>query len=151
MTTSGLVRMCGVAVVCLVSLASAEARSADIEGTYDCLGDAGNGQQYKGTVEIKALGDAYAVRWTLDSGQEYGAIGLLDDDVLAVSFFTPDGGDYGVVLYRLGSKGKLSGNWTSVGLKGAVLTETLTPKSSSRAAPREPDPDAPSPRNPLKD
>jgi hypothetical protein len=108
------------AVLFVVSVGCAPAaHGADITGKYRCEGTNAEGKTYTGTVEITKVGDTYKVAWTLGSGESYEGVGILEGDVLGVSF----GG--GVVVYKV-EKGKMSGKWTVPDAKGKVFTETLT-------------------------
>jgi hypothetical protein len=96
------------------------ADKVDIAGKYACEGTNPAGKAYKGTVEITKVGDAYRLDWSLGGGAEtYDGIGILEGDVLAVSWGA------GVVVYKV-EKGKLLGKWTTPDAKGKVFTETLT-------------------------
>src|SRR5262245_14578059 len=84
----------------------------NIVGNYKCEGTNPDGQVYKGTVQIKKDGDAYAVTWAIGQGDNYKGIGILEGNVLAVSYY---GGITGVVVYRVEKGGKLVGKWALVG------------------------------------
>jgi hypothetical protein len=45
-----------------------------------------DGKTYGGTVEIVKKGDAYHLKWTLKAGDTYAGIGILEGDVLGVSY-----------------------------------------------------------------
>jgi hypothetical protein len=109
-------------VVMVLAVASGcfAADKVDIAGKWKCKGTNPNGKEYEGTVEITKDGDTYKVAWTLGGGADnYDGVGILEGDVLAVSF-----GD-GVVVYKI-EKDKMSGKWTTPDSKGKVFTETLT-------------------------
>jgi hypothetical protein len=96
--------------------------AADVTGTYHCEGDAGGGKKYVGKVTITQKGDVYSVVWKLAGNETYNGIGILQGDVLAVSYY---GSMTGVVAYKVESSDKLVGKWT---VKGAaeVRDEILT-------------------------
>jgi len=93
----------------------------DVVGTYKCEGGSGD-TKYSGTVTIAKKGDAYQVTWKLGGDENYKGIGVLQGDVLAVSYY---GSMSGVVAYKVEGD-KLTGKWTMVKGDGTVSTETLT-------------------------
>jgi hypothetical protein len=101
-------------------------QESDLAGVYACEGTGPNNITYKGTVEILRYENAYHVRWSISSSEEYLGIGVLNGDVLAVSYF---GGVPGVVVYRIERQAqgpRLVGQWTVVEAAGQVFMETLT-------------------------
>ena len=111
-------------VVAGLSLAlPANTSAGDIAGTYKCEGDTMTGGKYTGTVKIVKKEEIYRVTWTLGDGKDtYLGIGVLQGDVLAVSYY---GSKFGVIAYKVEDDSKLVGKRAMV--KGdAVLTETLT-------------------------
>ena len=106
---------------------AAHAEGSDLAGAYKCLGDAGDGKQYEGKVEIAKLGDCYRVEWTIGA-QRYHGIGMREGDVLSVAIRDDADDKYtGLIVYRIGKAGRLKGRWTTSGFKGETLTEMLTP------------------------
>ena len=98
---------------------------APLAGTYDCQGVEPDGTPYRGVVQIIPNHGTYDVMWIFSSGQQYAGLGVVNGDVLAVSYFT---NRPGVVAYKIenGDEGpRLKGQWTVVGA-GAVFAETLT-------------------------
>jgi hypothetical protein len=107
-------------------------------GTYDCQGVEPDGTPYQGIVQIIAHRGSYEVIWSFGSGQQYGGVGVVNGDVLAVSYFT---NRPGVVAYKIeqGEKGpRLQGQWTVIGA-GKVFHETLT-RVTSEVRQMEPPP-----------
>jgi hypothetical protein len=103
-----------VGVGCLVA-----ADKTDIAGKYTCEGTNPQGQTYKGTVEITKVGDTYKLVWAIGNAETWDGVGILEGDVLAVSFAS------GVVVYKV-EKGKMTGKWTVKEANGKVFSETLT-------------------------
>lgn len=98
--------------------------TAPLVGTYDCQGVEPDGTPYHGVVQITANRGTYDVIWIFGSGQQYSGLGVVNGDVLAVSYFT---NRPGVVAYKIekGDKGpRLQGQWTVVGA-GKVFYEIL--------------------------
>lgn len=120
--------------------------ASPLVGTYECQGVEPDGTPYRGVVEIIPNEGTYDVIWTFGSGQRYSGLGVVNGDVLAVSYFT---NRPGVVAYKIeqGEKGpRLQGQWTMVGA-GKVFHETLTRVTRDV---KRPDPaPAPEPRRPA--
>ncbi len=133
----------------LESVSSGKTQQAeeDLAGTYECQGTMGNGKNYRGTVHIVRNNGTYQVLWTLGARERYMGIGIVSDNVLAVSYFT---GTPGLVVYHVehGQKGgpRLVGRWTAPAAGGRVFVETLTRVTREVTMPTAPDP-APAPRS----
>ena len=115
------------------------AEEAPLVGTYDCQGVEPDGTPYHGIVQIIANKGTYDVIWIFSSGQQYAGLGVVNGNVLAVSYFT---NRPGVVAYQIekGEKGpRLQGQWTVVGA-GAVFKETLTRVTRDVKRPEMPPP-----------
>ena len=108
------------------STPTAAETAAALVGTYECEGVEPDGTPYKGLVQI--IGSSYGmyeVVWIFASGQQYSGLGVVNGDVLAVSYFTTRPG---VAAYRIekGDGGpRLLGQWTVVGAQ-EIFRETLT-------------------------
>jgi hypothetical protein len=109
-----------------------------LDGTYLCEGKRPDGEPYHGTVVIVRHNRAYRVMWSVGSAEQYFGIGVLNGDVLAVSYF---GGMPGVVAYKVeGHEGnpRLIGQWTVADADGQLFGETLTRLSREVAMPTPP-------------
>ena len=98
----------------------------DLNGTYLCEGVRPDGAPYLGTVRIVRHESAYHLLWTVGSEEQYLGIGILNGEVLAVSYFT---GAPGVVAYQIersAGRARLVGQWTVANAEGRVFSETLT-------------------------
>jgi len=62
------------------------------------------------------------VRWTLADDVEVTGVGILQNNMLSVSYF---GGTPAVVVYKVDAD-KLVGEWTMGGAEGRTYAETLT-------------------------
>jgi hypothetical protein len=110
---------------------------ADLPGTYACEGTQSGGVVYEGTVEVVRDEGTYQLLWTLDE-QQYIGIGILRNDVLAVSYY---GNPPGLVLYHIESSPsgpRLVGQWTVLGGRGQLYSETLTKVAEGATREREP-------------
>lgn len=125
----------------------AATKTLDPSGVYLCEGTNPDGNPYRGLVEIAAVRNTYLVRWTLSDQVEVTGVGILQNGMLAVSYF---GGTPAVVLYRIDTD-KLVGEWTMGGTEGMLYGETLTkvPEGSLPQLRREqPRSQPPTPRRP---
>ena len=84
-------------------------------GTYQLSG--GNSQygagSYQGEVVIAPYGDNYKVTWFIGNQQCQVGIGILQDDVLSVSFNDITKNFWGIASYRVKFGGELEGKWAS--------------------------------------
>lgn len=125
MTQRATACLASVAVLAfLLAAPCAAADVPDITGRYKCEGASPGGQAYRGTVEISKKGDTYALKWAFGPGETYQGVGILEGNVLAVSYSGT--GFTGVVVYKVEKGPKLVGRWAFAGGKGTVQTETLT-------------------------
>ena len=124
--------------------AMAESPTAELQGTYDGSGTDADGTGYRTTVRIEKRGDVYYLQWQFPSGPTAVGIGILDGNVLAVSYY---GTSVGVVLYRIDGT-TLDGHWTDAGMPSADpglhrerflldrQTELVDPRTLARGARR---------------
>jgi hypothetical protein len=115
----GALVVCG--LVAALAMAAVADDPVDITGRYAVVGTNPDGGTYQGTAEISKRGATYRIRWVIGVNETYEGVGILEGDVLAVSFSS--GTTSGVVLYRV-EKAKLSGRWALLG-SDAVHSETL--------------------------
>jgi hypothetical protein len=94
----------------------------ELTGLYICDGVNPDGTPYRGFVEIVRNDETFRVRWRLASRVSYIGIGILSEDVLAVSYY---GGMTGLAVYRVAGD-RLVGSWTLAGADSAIYSETLT-------------------------
>ena len=70
---------------------------------------------YQGEVVIQQQGENYRVTWYVGSSQSQVGIGILNDNILSVSFCDTNNRTFwGVASYRIVGDGELEGRWTSV-------------------------------------
>ncbi|MEZ0259230.1 MAG: hypothetical protein ACAI37_28435 [Chthoniobacter sp.] len=112
-----------VALIVLPLVLSITTSAADVEGTYKCEGDNQRGGKYTGTVTIAKQNQTYRVVWKLAPRETYFGLGVLQGDVLAVSYYESR---LGVVAYKVEDDSKLVGKRAMVQGDGTVTTETLT-------------------------
>jgi hypothetical protein len=82
-------------------------------GAYAVTGTNPDGTAYEGALTIAPLGAAYHLTW--DAGGASEGIALRNGDALAASY---GAATCGVVAYRVGRDGAMSGTWTAFGLDG---------------------------------
>jgi len=115
---------------------------SDPSGIYLCEGTNPDGHHYRGIVQIAAVRNTYLVRWTLADDIEVTGVGILQNDLLAVSYF---GGTPAVVVYKIDAE-KLVGEWTMGGTEGKTYAETLTRVPEGSLPKPEPTRRRPAPR-----
>ncbi len=105
----------------------------NLHGTYDSEGTDFDGSRYRGTVVIAKHDDIYYVQWRFGSRLSALGIGIVTNDMLAVSYY---GRSLGVALYAIDGN-RLVGRWAESGSTGTVFSETLTrmPDAQPRRAP----------------
>jgi hypothetical protein len=106
-----------------------------ITGVYAAEGTNSDGRGYRALVLIREHEDAFRVQWLFPSRRAVAGLGILNGDVLAVSYF---GSTPGIVAYEIEGD-RLVGRWTVVGAGGELWTETLT-RIPGRSIPVEPAP-----------
>ncbi len=105
-----------------------EPAEEDLTGAYKCVGDAGGGKEYHGSVEIDKEGDCYRIKWTI-ADQHYTGLAIRDRNTLSSAIREEGNPKYmGLAVYRIEQGGKLVGRWTILGSGGALAKETLTPE-----------------------
>jgi hypothetical protein len=129
-------------LVCLVILgvvgqvgASEKAPENSLVGTYECEGQNPDGAMYTGIVEIVKHKDTYLVRWTMQDDSQVVGVGILNGDMLSVSYF---GGTPALVVYTVAENGRLDGKWTAGGAEGELFSETLTKMPEGAPRPAKP-------------
>ena len=115
---------------------------SDPSGVYLCEGTNPDGNRYRGIVQIAAVRNTYLVRWTLADDIEVTGVGILQNGLLAVSYF---GGTPAVVVYKIDAE-KLVGEWTMGGTEGKTYAETLTRVPEGSLPKPEPTRRRPAPR-----
>ncbi len=108
----------------LLAPAAYMGQELDLTGIYKCEGVNPDGERYKGRVEIAKNDRTYRLVWTHSPVGTALGVGILNGDVLAVSYFNPE--MVGVILYKVEKGPRLVGEWTAVGADGHVYPETLT-------------------------
>jgi len=106
--------------------------AADVAGTYKCEGENEMGGKYTGTVTIVKQDQTYRVTWKLGPRETYFGLGVLQGDVLAVSYYESR---LGVVAYKVEDDSKLVGKKAMVKGDGAVTTEILTRQPDNTVLP----------------
>jgi hypothetical protein len=101
----------------------------DLTGVYLCSGKNFDGTTYDGLVEISKDNGAFQLQWLIDDDVVAVGMGIRKGDVLAVAYYSALPG---VVAYRIEPNNRLVGEWTLVGAKGTLFSETLTKVSSDK-------------------
>ena len=118
------------------------ASEPDLAGYYLCSGKNFDGSSYDGVVEITKDNGTFQLQWLIDDDVVAVGMGIRQGDVLAVAYYSALPG---VVAYRIEPNNKLVGEWTLVGAKGALFSETLTKVAADKIPSRTPKPTTPRP------
>lgn len=132
------------------------AGQAAFEGVYIASGVDAEGNQYRRAVDIERQGDRFTVTWVEADvvGQAiileptWVGVGIVNGDTLSVSFVAED--TLGIMVYKFGGDGQVSGHWTLAGDDETVYSETLTklPDTLPEPAAADPSEDRPQPPSP---
>lgn len=116
-------------LLAFAALAMAESKDAFL-GAFQVTGTSPGAEgQYQGTLTITRQGSVYSLSWTIGQGETYEGIGLKTGDQLSVAYWTKDNSSVGIVVYRAGSDGSLSGVWAPQG-ETRIGTENATRQKS---------------------
>lgn len=132
MTVNEKMKRLTLAIVLLLTFAALTmAESNDLFlGTFQVTGTSPGAEgQYEGTLTITKQGSVYNLSWTIGQAEGYGGIGLKVGDQLSAAYWTSDHSSVGVVVYKTGSDGSLSGVWTPQG-ETRIGTEKAIRKKS---------------------
>jgi hypothetical protein len=105
------------AICSFFSLMANDQALSILEGIYTLEGcnPGSNKIVYHGEVVIESYGDNYLLTWKIGSKQIQTGIGILQNNVLSVSFLDLGGKGAGVVSYLIKEEGKLEGKWAVYG------------------------------------
>jgi hypothetical protein len=93
--------------------------------TYDETGTNPNGSKYTGTATVEIISDTtFSIRWKIGS-TTYNGFGMRMNDTLAATYMVD--GQPGLIVYKVGDDGTLSGLWAIRGQNGNG-TDRLTPR-----------------------
>ena len=128
-------RRFAVPVLALIAVGVVPVSSAGqpaFDGVYIAHGVDADGHEYRRAVDIERHGDRFAVTWV--SARVVGeaiilqptwvGVGIATGDTLSVSFVAED--SLGIIVYKFGEDGQLSGRWALAGDDETVYSETLT-------------------------
>jgi hypothetical protein len=146
-----LVTLALLLVIGRLATVAGPADAKDIAGVYAAEGNNGDGSPYRAIVVIEKHRDAFRMQWIFPTRTAAVGLGILNGDVLAVSYY---GASPGIVLYKLDGT-SLVGEWTLFGAGGVLSKETLKriaddqiPESfhRERETPQRETPERPNPR-----
>jgi hypothetical protein len=122
MLRTGLITVALLLLVGRMTTIADPADPQEIAGVYAGEGSNGDGSPYRAIVVIEKYRDAFRVQWIFPSRTATIGLGILDGNVLAVSYYGPRPG---IVLYKVDGT-TLVGQWTLLGAGGMLSKETLT-------------------------
>ncbi len=104
----------------------------DIAGGYTVEGTNPDGSQYQASMIIRNDGGILRVSGSIEAtGQSFKGIGLMMDDVVAISYTIelPDKpgeqGDLNLIVYKVRIDGTLEGNWSYEGGSGKEVAKKI--------------------------
>jgi hypothetical protein len=96
-----------------------------LASTYDEVGTNPDGSRYTGVANIEVISDTtFAIRWRIGSAT-YNGFGMRLNDTLAATYML--NGQPGLIIYKVGDDGVLSGLWSIRGQNGSG-TDKLVPR-----------------------
>jgi hypothetical protein len=117
-------RLAAAAAILIAGVATASAQQ--LTGTYQVIGDNGNGTGYRGVAAISGTaGGNCAIRWQIPNTPPTQGFCMRQGNVLSAAYRLGD--SIGLVVYRLNDDGSLDGTWTIAGKEG-VGKERLVPQ-----------------------
>ena len=97
-----------------------------LASTYDEVGTNADGSKYTGTATVEIISDTtFSIRWKIGS-TTYSGFGMRMNDSLAATYMV--NGQPGLIIYKVGEGGTLSGLWAIRGQNGSG-TDRLTPRN----------------------
>lgn len=109
----------------MLGVASVSAAAQSIGGTYTVAGTNFDGSKYGGEATITLTSETTCTIHWETGGSSSDGICMRNDDAFSAGYVM--GKEIGLVVYKVGEDGTLSGLWTIAGKDGNG-TETLTPK-----------------------
>ena len=102
------------------------------DGVYIARGVDSAGNEYRRAVDIERHGDRFTVTWVAAEivghavmlEPTWVGVGIAIGDTLSVSVVAEDA--FGIMVYKFGSDGQVSGRWTLAGEDETIYSETLT-------------------------
>jgi hypothetical protein len=108
----------------LLGACAVPASAQSIGGQYTTQGTNLDGSPYSGTADITLTSETTCeIKWATGSTEASG-ICMRNDDAFSAAYVL--NGEIGLVIYKAGADGTLSGLWTVAGKEGSG-TEVLTP------------------------
>ncbi|MDI1267401.1 MAG: hypothetical protein PS018_29480 [bacterium] len=118
--------ICAILFTLVVMPAGAAGDKLLLATTYDEVGTNPDGSKYTGTANVEILSDTtFAIRWKIGS-TIYSGFGMRLNDTLAATYTV--NGQPGLIIYKVGDGGVLSGLWSIRGQNGSG-TDKLTPRN----------------------
>jgi hypothetical protein len=104
----------------------------DVVGGYTVEGTNPNGSKYKGTMVFENEQNVLKISGSIEAtGQNFKGIGLLMDDVVAISYSIEladkpgEQGDLNLTVYKIQPDGSLEGRWSYEGGIGTEIAKKI--------------------------
>ena len=87
-----------------------------------------SGESENGIVDIFKYNKVYYLHYQRDDNAQYIGIGIKKENTFTVTYYYPNGTDFGIVYYNIGENNLLKGFWSSFNTVGDLIKEGTTEK-----------------------
>tara|TARA_B100000768_G_C11274771_1_gene375336 strand:- start:84 stop:530 length:447 start_codon:yes stop_codon:yes gene_type:complete len=87
-----------------------------------------SGESENGVVDIFKYDKVYYLHYKRDDNAQYVGIGIKNENNFSVTYYYPDGSDFGIVYYKIDENNLLQGYWSSFNTPGDLIKEGTTEK-----------------------
>ena len=87
-----------------------------------------SGESEKGVVDIFKYNKVYYLHYQRDDNAQYVGIGIKNENTFTVTYYYPNGTDFGIAYYNIDENNLLKGFWSSFNTVGDLIKEGTTEK-----------------------
>ena len=87
-----------------------------------------SGESENGIVDIFKYNKVYYLHYQRDDNAQYVGIGIKNENSFTVTYYYPNGTDFGIVYYNIDENNLLKGFWSSFNTVGDLIKEGTTEK-----------------------